>query len=138
MEKTKVGIVGMGTVGTGVAKLLLDHGDRTALHAGRVLWLEKVVVRDASKARGCELPDSVLTDDLSAITDNDEITVVAQLVGVDGGQVPAAGNDHPERHGFASERSQLSDRLPGASDCEPFALGCSVDDVATVVAEIPD
>ena len=29
MEKTKVAIVGLGTVGTGVARLLLDHGDRT-------------------------------------------------------------------------------------------------------------
>ena len=45
MEQTRVAIVGMGTVGTGVAKLLLDHGDRTGLHAGRTLWLEKAVVR---------------------------------------------------------------------------------------------
>ena len=40
MEKTHVAIVGMGTVGTGVARLLLDHGDRLARHAGRVLsWV---------------------------------------------------------------------------------------------------
>ena len=39
MEKTRVAIVGMGTVGTGVARLLLDHGDRLARHAGRILWL---------------------------------------------------------------------------------------------------
>ena len=50
MEKTKVAIVGMGTVGTGVAKLLLDHGDRTALHAGRTLWLEHVVDTDLEVA----------------------------------------------------------------------------------------
>lgn len=81
MDKTKVGIVGMGTVGTGVAKLLLDHGDRTALHAGRVLWLEKVVVGDASKPRDCALPAGVLSDDLSTITGNDDIKLVAQLVG---------------------------------------------------------
>ena len=46
MEKTKVAIIGLGTVGSGVAKLLLDHGDRTARHAGRILWLEEAVVRD--------------------------------------------------------------------------------------------
>ena len=51
MKKTKVAIVGMGTVGTGVAQLLLDHGDRTARHAGRTLWLERVVVRDLAKPR---------------------------------------------------------------------------------------
>jgi len=81
MEKTKVGIVGLGTVGSGVAKLLLDFGDRTARHAGRTLWLEKVVVRDIHKPRDCELPKGVLTDDLSKITGDTEITTVAHLVG---------------------------------------------------------
>jgi glutamyl-tRNA reductase len=57
VEKTKVAIIGMGTVGQGVAKLLLDHGDRTARHAGRTLWLEKAVVRDINKARKCERSD---------------------------------------------------------------------------------
>ena len=51
MQKTKVAIIGLGTVGQGVARLLLDHGDRTARHAGRTLWLEKCVVRDLAKAR---------------------------------------------------------------------------------------
>jgi homoserine dehydrogenase len=62
MEKTKVGIIGLGTVGQGVARLLLDHGDRTARHAGRTLWLEKAVVRDMTKARNVDLPKGVLTD----------------------------------------------------------------------------
>ena len=81
MEKAKVGIVGMGTVGTGVARLLLDKGDRTARHAGRPLWLEAVVVRDPHKARAVELPEGLLTDDLSRVTENPEIKVVAQLIG---------------------------------------------------------
>lgn len=81
MEKTKVAIVGMGTVGTGVARLLLDHGDRTARHAGRTLWLERVVVRNLRKPREFELPAGVLSDRLSDITDNPEIKVVAQLIG---------------------------------------------------------
>ncbi|MFN5917230.1 MAG: homoserine dehydrogenase, partial [Planctomycetota bacterium] len=46
MEKTHVAIVGMGTVGTGVARLLLDHGDRLARHAGRVRLVTKTLVRD--------------------------------------------------------------------------------------------
>ncbi len=81
MEKTKVAIVGMGTVGTGVAKLLLDHGDRTARHAGRVLWLEKAVVSDLQKPRGIELPSGILTDKLDDVLQDSEIKVVAHLVG---------------------------------------------------------
>lgn len=81
MEKTKVAIIGLGTVGSGVARLLLDHGDRTARHAGRVLWLEKAVVRDLKKARDCDLPDDVLTDDVDQVVNDPEIKVVAQLIG---------------------------------------------------------
>lgn len=81
MEKTKVGIIGVGTVGSGVARLLLDHGDRTARHAGRVLWLEKAAVRDLKKARGCDLPAGVLTDDVDEVINHPEIKVVAMLMG---------------------------------------------------------
>ena len=81
MEKTKVAIIGLGTVGSGVARLLLDHGDRTARHAGRVLWLEKAVVRDLGRSRDCDLPDGVLTDELQSVIDDPEIKVVAQLIG---------------------------------------------------------
>lgn len=81
MEKTKVAIVGMGTVGTGVARLLLDHGDRTARHAGRTLWLEQVVVRDRTKPRNADIPEGLISDELNRITDDPEIQVVAQLIG---------------------------------------------------------
>src|SRR5215213_10770197 len=81
MEKTKVAIIGLGTVGSGVARLLLDHGDRTARHAGRILWLEKAVVRDLKKARDCELPAGVLTANVDDVINNREIKVVAQLIG---------------------------------------------------------
>ena len=81
MQKTKVALVGMGTVGTGVAKLLLDHGDRTARHAGCVLWLEQVVVSDVAKHRDVELPKGLLSNDLTRITRDPDIKVVAHLVG---------------------------------------------------------
>ncbi|MEK6248256.1 MAG: homoserine dehydrogenase [Planctomycetales bacterium] len=81
MDKTKVAIVGLGTVGTGVARLLLDFGDRTARHAGQTLWLEKAVVRDLNRSRDAEIPAGVLTDDLSEVTGNPEIKAVAQLIG---------------------------------------------------------
>ncbi len=81
MQKTRVAIVGMGTVGTGVARLLLDQGDRTARHAGRTLWLEKVVVQDPSKPRDVDLPAGLLTDDLDEVLEQDDIEVVAQLIG---------------------------------------------------------
>jgi len=81
MKRTKIAIIGMGTVGTGVAKLLLDHGDRTARHAGRIPWLDKVVVRDITKPRAVEIPEGVLTDNLDDVINDSGISVVAQLIG---------------------------------------------------------
>src|SRR6476661_4160255 len=81
MEKTKVAIIGLGTVGQGVAKLLLEHGDRTARHDGRTLWLEKTVVNDLKKARSCDLPKGVLTNKIDEVVNDPEIKVVAQLIG---------------------------------------------------------
>jgi homoserine dehydrogenase len=81
MERTKVAIVGLGNIGTGVAKLLLDQGDRTARHAGRTLWLEAVVDRDVTTPRQVDLPAGLLTDDLTRITSNPGIEVVAELIG---------------------------------------------------------
>lgn len=82
MQITKVSLIGMGTVGTGVARLLIDHGDRTARHAGRTLWVEAVVVHDLKKQRDYELPKSVtLTSDLAKVLNDPEIKLAAVLVG---------------------------------------------------------
>lgn len=81
MEKTGVGIVGLGTVGQGVARILLEQGDRTARHAGRTLWLTRTVVRDVKKPLGVDLPEGVLTDDLQQLIDDKSVQVVAQVIG---------------------------------------------------------
>src|SRR3990172_2844930 len=81
LEKTKVAIIGLGTVGSGVAQLLVEHGDRIARHAGRTLWLEKAVARDLKKKRRYELPAGVLTDKVDDVINDPEIKVVAHLVG---------------------------------------------------------
>jgi len=81
MEQVKVGLVGLGTVGSGVARLLLDHGDRAARHVGRQVKLEQVVVQDIDRARAVKLPPGILSDDLKRITGNPQIVAVAHLVG---------------------------------------------------------
>ena len=81
MQVTKVGIVGLGTVGTGVARLLLEHTDRIARHSGRSIQLAQVVTRNVDKRRDIELPRGLVSDDLGRITKDPEITVAALLVG---------------------------------------------------------
>lgn len=81
MEKTKVALVGLGTVGSGVARLLLEFGDRTARHAGRTLWLEQVVVNSAGKKRAVDIPKGLISTDLARITGDPQIEAVALLIG---------------------------------------------------------
>lgn len=81
MKVTKVAIVGMGTVGTGVARLLQEQGQRIAQHAGQRIELARVVVRDLRKPRGVELPRDLVTDDVRRVLEDSSIKVVAQLIG---------------------------------------------------------
>ncbi|HEX4144135.1 MAG TPA: homoserine dehydrogenase [Pirellulales bacterium] len=77
----QVAIVGLGTVGSGVARLLDEFGQRTARHAGRPLVLKHVVVRDAKKPRQVKLPAATISTDLGRITDDADVSIVALLVG---------------------------------------------------------
>ncbi len=81
MAQTGVALIGLGTVGSGVARLLLENGDRLARHAGRRLVLRQVVVLDPKKPRDVELPAEMVSTDLSQITADKETHVVALLMG---------------------------------------------------------
>jgi homoserine dehydrogenase len=81
MKSAKVAIIGFGTIGSGVARLLLEHGDRLARHAGRRLELVQVVDTDLGRPRNVRLPDGLLTDDLSKVLENKDIVAVVQLIG---------------------------------------------------------
>ena len=81
MEPTYVALVGMGTVGTGVARLLLQHGDRLARPAGRPVLLKHIVDVDVKRPRPIEIPPGVLTDDLSRVLNDASVKVVVQLIG---------------------------------------------------------
>jgi homoserine dehydrogenase len=81
MNTVKVAIVGFGTIGSGVARILLEHGERIARHAGKRLELVQVVDPDTARPRNISLPPGLLTDDLSKVLNNPEIAAVVQLIG---------------------------------------------------------
>ncbi|MFQ3593057.1 MAG: homoserine dehydrogenase, partial [Gemmataceae bacterium] len=81
MEPLGIGLIGCGTVGTGVARLLLEQPGRLAARAGRVLELRKVLVRQLDKPREVTLPPQLLTTDLQAIIRDPSIQVAVELVG---------------------------------------------------------
>jgi len=81
MDPFGIALLGCGTVGSGVANLLLEHPDRLAARAGRRLELRRIVVRDAHKSRDPKLPSALLTTDLRQVIDDPAIHVAVEVVG---------------------------------------------------------
>ena len=78
----KVGLVGMGTVGSGVAKLLLEQADAIAAKTGVRLELARVVDKDLEgAAKRVKLPAGVLSDDVNTILKDASIQIGVELVG---------------------------------------------------------
>ncbi len=77
----KVGLVGFGTVGTGVAKLIIEDADSIAAKTGLRLELACVVDIDTKSARPVKLPDGILTDDLNRLLDDDTIQIGVEMIG---------------------------------------------------------
>lgn len=75
----KVGLLGLGTVGTGTAQLLLDAAERHPLL--QELEIYRVGVRSLSRSRAVNLPDGVLTTDLEAIVIDPAIDIVVEVLG---------------------------------------------------------
>jgi homoserine dehydrogenase len=80
-EPLGIALIGCGTVGGGVVRLLLEQGDRLAARAGRPLALRRVVVRDLSKPRPECLPRELLTTDLRTVLSDPDIRVAVEVVG---------------------------------------------------------
>src|SRR5271163_3502698 len=81
MDPLGIALIGCGTVGSGVVRLLLEQPERLAARAGRPLQLRRVVVRDIHKRRPVALPGELLTTDLQSVLRDPTIQVVAELVG---------------------------------------------------------
>ncbi len=81
MKPIRIGLIGFGTVGSGVAKILLSARDRLARRAGRPLELVRVVDKDPHRPRNVELPSGLLTDHLSAVLDDPTIEIGIELIG---------------------------------------------------------
>jgi homoserine dehydrogenase len=77
----KVGLVGFGTVGCGVAKLILQEADSIATKTGLRLELGCVVDIDTQSPRQVKLPDGILTDDLNRLLDDKSIEIGVEVVG---------------------------------------------------------
>jgi homoserine dehydrogenase len=83
-----VALLGYGTVGASVSRMLAESGDEIERATGHRLRVVRALVRDTGKERGFPADDGVLTTDFAAIRDDPSINVVAEVMG---GLEPAGG-----------------------------------------------
>ncbi len=81
MKKISIGLIGMGTVGSGVVKALRDRSHLLEKKTGIRLSLKKVCVLHPGRKRDVTLPKGVLTRDVRQILRNPEIQIVVELIG---------------------------------------------------------
>ncbi len=77
----RVGLAGFGTIGSGVAKLLIEEADSIAAKTGLRLELACVVDIDTKSVRPVKLPDGILTSDLNKLLDDDTIQIGIEMIG---------------------------------------------------------
>jgi homoserine dehydrogenase len=77
----KVGLVGFGTVGSGVAKLILQEADSIESKTHLRLELACVVDVDTDTQRPVALPPGILTNDLNRLLEDDTIKIGVETVG---------------------------------------------------------
>ena len=75
----KIGLLGLGTVGTGTVQILQTPTQRHPLL--QELELHRVGVKSLDKPRSVELPAALLTTDLDAIVTDPEVDIVVEAIG---------------------------------------------------------
>jgi homoserine dehydrogenase len=81
MKKIQIGLIGFGTIGTGVVRLLRENGDLISERIGAEVHLKRIADIDIQKDRGIEIGHTVLTKDAGDIFNDSEISIVVELMG---------------------------------------------------------
>jgi homoserine dehydrogenase len=81
MKEINVGLIGLGTVGTGVVRILQKNAGVIEKRMGAKLVLRKVADIDLEKAEGLSLKPGVLTRDAGELIGDPEIDIVMELIG---------------------------------------------------------
>ena len=77
----RIGMMGLGTVGSGVFSILAKHGENIARKVGCDLVIDKVLVQEKDKNRGVVVDSALLTDRPADLLDDPAIQLVVELIG---------------------------------------------------------
>ncbi|RUS47666.1 homoserine dehydrogenase [Cohnella sp. AR92] len=81
MKPVKVGLLGLGTVGTGVVRIVEGHQEDLQSQVGSPISISKILVKDRSKSRSIAVDASKLTEDPWEIVRDPEIDIIVEVMG---------------------------------------------------------
>ncbi|MFF2529347.1 homoserine dehydrogenase [Brevibacillus sp. NPDC058079] len=83
MEKKniKLGLMGFGTVGTGVVRIIQAHQEDLQKQTGLSIEISRILVKDAEKSRNIISMEGALTTDPASLLDDPEIEVIVEVIG---------------------------------------------------------
>ena len=81
MKKINIGLLGCGTVGTGVAKMLIENRELIASRVGAKLVIKRIADIDINKERGIVFDDGIFTQDAGEIISDPDIDIIVEMIG---------------------------------------------------------
>ncbi|NPC94050.1 homoserine dehydrogenase [Bacillus sp. WMMC1349] len=81
MKAIRVGLLGLGTVGSGVVKIIQDHQDKLTHQVGCPVVIQKVLVKNIDKMRDVELSRDILTTNAYEVIEDPEVDVIIEVIG---------------------------------------------------------
>jgi len=81
VQKITVGLIGFGTVGTGVVTILKKNASLIRQRVGVPVELKTIADCDITRGRGIAVPQSMLTTNTAAVLNDPEIDIVVELIG---------------------------------------------------------
>jgi len=82
-HKIHIGLIGLGTVGSGTFRILRDNAALIQHRVGVPVEVAKIAVREIARNRGLDIPRSLLTNNASQIVEDPNIDIVVELIGGD-------------------------------------------------------
>ncbi|WP_199617249.1 homoserine dehydrogenase [Paenibacillus alkalitolerans] len=81
MDTIRIGLMGLGTVGSGVVRILENHRDDLLRQTGSHIEIRKILVQSTEKLRDVNVPQHLLTTDPEDIAGAPDIDVVVEVMG---------------------------------------------------------
>lgn len=81
MKEIRIGLVGLGTVGMGVYKIINDHQEELRYRTGFKVTIGKILVRSLDKPRAAFIDRDLLTDDMADLFSDSALDIIIEVAG---------------------------------------------------------